>query len=66
MKKNIGTKDRVFRLLLGILALIAVFFINNIYMQIVLIALGIFSIYESLVSWCAFYTFIGKNTCPLE
>lgn len=66
MKKNIGTFDRVARLLLGIALLIGIFFVSNIFTQIILGMFGIFCVYEALASWCAFYALIGKNTCPLE
>lgn len=66
MKKNIGTFDRVVRLIIGLVLIIAIFFVGNTFVKIILGILGIFSFYEALVSWCAFYALIGKRTCPLE
>jgi hypothetical protein len=66
MKKNIGKMDRVARLLIGVVCLVAVFFVSIMWLKIILVALGIFSIYEALVGWCAFYMLIGRNTCPIE
>lgn len=62
MKQNIGSPDRIIRLILGGLLLGAA-----VTTQSVLIAIaGIFSLYESLVGWCAFYQLIGRNTCPIR
>ena len=66
MNKNIGTFDRVARLIIGLVLIILIFFVSNILNKIILGLLGIFCFYEALVSWCAFYALIGRNTCPLE
>jgi len=66
MKKNIGTLDRVVRLLIGLVCFAGAWFTGILLIQIVLILLGVFSIYEALVGWCAFYMLIGRNTCPIE
>ena len=66
MKKNIGTFDRVVRLIIGLILVIVLFFIGNIFAKIILGVLGIFCFYEALVGWCAFYALIGKRTCPIE
>ena len=65
MKKNIGTPDRIVRLVLAILFFIGIFFTSNVVGQIILGAASLFTVYEALVGWCAFYALIGKNTCPL-
>ena len=65
MKKNIGTSDRIVRLILAIALFIGIFFAGNLVVQIILGALSLFTAYEALVGWCAFYALIGKNTCPL-
>jgi hypothetical protein len=66
MKKNIGTIDRIVRLLIAVVCFGAVFMVSNSYIKIILSALSIFSLYESLFGWCAFYALIGKNTCPIQ
>lgn len=66
MKKNIGTFDRVVRLIIGLILIAAIFFVGNFLAKIILGVFGIFCFYEALVSWCAFYALIGKRTCPLE
>ena len=66
MKKNIGTFDRLIRLLLGIIFLILTFFISSVLFKIIFILFGIFCIAEALLSRCVLYALMGKNTCPLE
>ena len=66
MKKNIGTKDRAVRFILGLLALIAILFVSGLLFKIILGVFGIFCIGEALISRCALYAILGKNTCPIE
>ena len=66
MKKNIGTKDRLARLALAILAGSGALFADSIIIQAALVLLALFILYEALAGWCAFYAFIGKNTCPIN
>ena len=66
MKKNIGTIDRVVRVLIGIACLVGAYFLAVILFKVILLLLGIFAIYEALAGWCAFYMLIGRNTCPIE
>ncbi len=59
---NIGTPDRIFRLVIaGILLL------WGIWSQSAGLLIGAgFTFYESFFKWCGFYALIGKNTCPLK
>jgi hypothetical protein len=67
MKKNIGTRDRIVRLIIGIACIVVAFVVMNLLAwKIVLIVIGVFCIYEALASWCLWYRIIGKNTCPIE
>jgi hypothetical protein len=66
MKKNIGTPDRIVRLCIGIFLFVGVFFVSGIVPRIILSVFALFSIYEALIGWCAFYALIGRNTCPIE
>jgi len=62
MKPNIGTKDRIARLIIGVV-LISLAVIN----KSTFMALGgLFSIYEAFSSWCVFYQLLGRNTCPIK
>ena len=59
---NIGTIDRLIRLLLGIiLLLLGIYFWN----AIILFLAG-FCLFEAVFSWCGLYAALGKNTCPLH
>ena len=61
MKKNIGKIDRLLRLVIGVVLII----ISIVSRSPVLAIFGIFSIYESLASWCVFYQLLGRNTCSI-
>ncbi len=62
MNRNMGTTDRVIRLIL------AVFLLAYAYSQGSWLAFGgsLFTFYEASASWCVLYQLIGKNTCPLS
>lgn len=62
MKKNIGTFDRLIRLLFAVLLLAFAWWQSS------WIALGfsLFTFYEALAGWCIFYQMIGKNSCPID
>ena len=62
MKPNIGTKDRIVRLVIGVV-LISLALINR---STFMALAGLFSIYEALSSWCVFYQLLGRNTCPIK
>lgn len=67
MKKNMGSMDRIIRLVLA--ALFVILFATNVVtgtLGYVLLALaGIFTL-TSLISFCPLYTLIGLSTCPKE
>lgn len=60
MKKNIGTSDRLFRLILSIIILGYALWQESWISAIV----GLFVLYEALAGWCLFYQLLGKNSCP--
>ena len=66
MRKNIGKQDRIIRLLIALLAGVCILFTSNTYLKIVLAGLSLFSLFEAVFSWCAFYQLIGRNTCPID
>lgn len=61
MRKNLGTPDRLIRLVIGLILVV----MSIIYKSPVSAIFGIFTLYEALASWCIFHTLIGRNTCPL-
>ena len=60
MKKNIGKPDRILRLIVGILLLGWAYW----QMSWILLVIGIFTLFEALMSWCILYQILGKNSCP--
>lgn len=67
MKRNMGSADRVIRILLGLLS-IALFVLKAVtgtWGVLLVVAGGIF-ILTSLISFCPLYTIIGINTCKVK
>ena len=65
MKKNMGTADRIIRLI--IVAIIVTLYYNGMItgtLGIVLLVLAGVFLLTSLVSFCPLYTLFGLNTCP--
>lgn len=65
MKKNMGTADRIIRVLLA--AVFAYLYFGGVVtgtLGIVLVALGGVFVVTSLVSFCPLYTLVGMSTCP--
>lgn len=67
MKKNMGSGDRIFRILVAIV-IAALFFTNTITgtLGIVLMVLAGVFVLTSLVSFCPLYTIVGFSTCPAK
>lgn len=67
MKKNMGSGDRIFRILVAIV-IAALFFTNTITgtLGIVLMVLAGVFVLTSLVSFCPLYTIVGFSTCPVK
>lgn len=64
MKKNMGTTDRIIRILLA--AVFAYLYFGGIVtgtLGLVLVVLGGVFLLTSLVSFCPLYTLVGLNTC---
>lgn len=62
MKKNIGKADRILRFILACVFLgLALWFKSWL-----LAAVGVFTLYEAIASWCVLYQLLGKNSCPKE
>jgi len=65
-KKNMGTVDRIVRIIIALCLFIGAYFISTVWVMVVCIALGLFVLYEALSGWCALYALLGRNTCPIE
>ena len=67
MKKNMGSADRIIRLVLA--AIIAYLYFGGIVtgtLGIVLAVLAGVFVLTSLVSFCPLYTLVGMNTCKKD
>ncbi|MCC5915719.1 MAG: DUF2892 domain-containing protein [Cryomorphaceae bacterium] len=67
MKKNMGTTDKLIRVLIA-LAIGAAYFLGWISgtLTIVLLAVAVVFILTSAVSFCPLYTIIGVKTCKID
>lgn len=62
MNKNVGTVDRVFRIVAGLVLLSLLFLLDGEAKWFGLI--GIVPLATAAMSWCPLYTLIGIRTCP--
>lgn len=67
MKKNMGTADKVVRIILAIIAAY-LYFSGTVEgtWGIVLLVLAIVFVLTSLISFCPLYALVGLNTCPVK
>jgi hypothetical protein len=67
MKKNMGSTDKIIRILIAIV--IAALFFTNVISgtlgMVLLVLAGVF-VLTSLISFCPLYTLFGMSTCPKE
>jgi hypothetical protein len=67
MKKNMGTADRIIRLLVA--AVFAYLYFSGTVtgtLGLVLVILGGVFVATSLISFCPLYTIVGANTCGVK
>lgn len=67
MKKNMGSLDRILRVLVAIV--IGVLYYNGTIsgtLGIVLVVLGAVFLLTSLIGFCPLYKPFGMNTCPMD
>ena len=64
MKKNISAYDRVIRLIIGIVALVAGFtdFFEDAFLNQGLLVIGIILLLATVLQFCPVYYFLGVNT----
>ncbi len=67
MKKNMGSADRIIRVILAIV-FAALYFTGTVTstLGVVLLALGVVFVLTSLVSFCPLYAPFGITTCPMK
>jgi len=67
MKKNMGTADRIIRIIIA--AIIGALYFTNVLtgtLGIVLLALSVIFVLTSLISFCPIYAIFGLKTCPIK
>lgn len=67
MKKNMGSTDKIIRVLIA--AVVGILYFTNTItgtLGIVLMVLAGVFVITSLVSFCPLYALVGLNTCPLK
>jgi hypothetical protein len=65
MKKNMGSVDKVIRLL--VVVAFAILYVTNTItgtLGMVLLAIALLFLVTSLISYCPLYTLLGITTCP--
>jgi len=67
MKTNVGTADRMIRLVLAVI-FVVLYFTETITgtLGYVLLALGSVFAITSMVGFCPLYAIVGLNTCPTK
>ena len=67
MKKNVGTTDKIIRIVIAVvIAVLIVLGIIKGTLAIILASLGIILVITSLISFCGLYTLFGVSTCPAK
>ena len=61
MKINVGSIDKIIRLVIGIAVIAWGFYAKNWFG-----AIGIIPLVTALVGWCPMYAILGIKTCPLK
>lgn len=64
MKNNVGSADKIVRILLG-LGLLSLLFLLEAPMKY-LGLIGLVPLLTSLMGWCPLYSLIGINTCKVK
>ncbi|MBS1773255.1 MAG: DUF2892 domain-containing protein [Bacteroidetes bacterium] len=67
MKQNMGTTDKIVRIVLAII--LGLLYFNDVVIGVAGIALMVLAVVflaTSLVGFCPLYTLVGVNTCPKE
>lgn len=64
MQKNVGSADKIVRIVLG-LGLLSLLFLLEAPMKY-LGLIGIVPLLTALMGWCPLYTLLGMNTCRVK
>lgn len=66
LKTNVGSLDRILRIVLGVALLAAWFLMPGAGYRWVFIVLGVVALATGLMKTCPLYSIVGLNTCPLS
>ncbi len=67
MKKNMGSTDKLIRILVAVAAALLVYFeVVSGTLAYILIAIAAIFVLTSLVSFCPIYKLFGMNTCKVK
>ena len=67
MKKNMGSTDKLVRVLVAIVAALLIYFeVVSGTLAYILIAVAAIFVLTSLVSFCPIYSLFGMNTCKMK
>lgn len=64
MQKNVGSVDKILRIVIG-LGLLSLLFVLEAPMKY-LGLIGLVPLATSLMGWCPLYTLVGVNTCKVK
>ena len=64
MKKNVGSADKIVRIVIG-LGLLSLLFLLDAPMKY-LGLIGFVPLLTSMMGWCPLYTLLGMNTCRVK
>lgn len=67
MKKNVGSIDRIVRILFAVI--VSVLFFTNVIsgtLGIILLLIGGVLLATSLINFCPLYAVLGVNSCPVK
>ncbi len=62
MVKNIGKKDRIIRVVIGVVLFAMINSFDNKFIQWVIFALVLLSLFSAIKGWCPVYKMLKKNT----
>lgn len=60
--KNIGTSGRWMRGGIGAVFLVIAYW----KMSWIALVIGLFTLFEAVMSWCILYQILGKSSCPIK
>ncbi len=67
MRKNVGTADKVIRIVLGLILLILAFTVSvGQPVKVIFIVIGIIALLTAIAGFCPLYALLGINTCKVK